>query len=169
MDQRKSWEPPLILGCGRSLLQKLPVIAPSRQSAVFTLLACDSMSANPSEALVPTNTLSRSLPMEYRSQMPKPVHTPIPPDELIQLAQTVIKYDKFPYLATLDGDQPRGRPISPVRTEGFTIYVANLRFDHKTGEIAANPKVELCYLDDVHNQVRLTGTAVRWPTGPCCR
>ena len=37
--------------------------------------------------------------------------------------------------------------------------MANLRSYHKTGEIAANPKVELCYLDDHHNQVRLTGTA----------
>jgi general stress protein 26 len=51
------------------------------------------------------------------------------------------------------------RPVSPVRTEGFTVYVANLRGYHKTAEIAANPKVELCYLDDHHNQVRLTGRA----------
>lgn len=39
------------------------------------------------------------------------------------------------------------------------MYVANLRTYHKTVEIAANPKVELCYLDDHHKQVRLTGTA----------
>ena len=43
--------------------------------------------------------------------------------------------------------------------DGFTVYVANLRAYHKTGEIAANPKVELCYMDDGHNQVRLTGVA----------
>ena len=30
---------------------------------------------------------------------------------------------------------------------------------HKTAEIEANPKVELCYMDEGHNQVRLTGTA----------
>ena len=59
----------------------------------------------------------------------------------------------------MDGDQPRLRPVSPVRTDGFTVYVANLRAYHKTAEIAANPKVELCYLDDGHNQVRITGTA----------
>src|SRR5207237_2736722 len=28
-----------------------------------------------------------------------------------------------------------------------------------TAEIAANPKVELCYLDDRHDQVRITGVA----------
>ena len=46
-----------------------------------------------------------------------------------------------------------------MRTDGFTVYVANLRSYGKTAEIAANPKVELCYLDDGHNQVRLTGVA----------
>ncbi len=51
------------------------------------------------------------------------------------------------------------RPVSPVKTDGFTVYVANLRAYHKTGEIAVNPKVELCYLDAGHNQVRITGRA----------
>ena len=91
--------------------------------------------------------------------MAKPIPKPIAPDELLGLVRGVIQADRFPLLATLDGDQPRLRPISPVRTDGFTVYVANLRCYHKTSEIAANPKVELCYLDDGHNQVRLTGVA----------
>lgn len=62
-------------------------------------------------------------------------------------------------LATIDGTQPRVRPVSPVRVDGFTIYVANLRRYGKTAEIAANPHVELCYLDDHHDQVRITGVA----------
>lgn len=66
---------------------------------------------------------------------------------------------KFPMLATADGDQPRVRPISPVRTERFTVYVANLRHYGKTREIAADPKVELCYLSPEHDQVRITGRA----------
>jgi hypothetical protein len=48
-------------------------------------------------------------------------------DELPRLAQAVIKADCFPSLATIDGDQPRVRPGSPVRTDDFTVYVANLR------------------------------------------
>src|SRR6266851_4734202 len=84
---------------------------------------------------------------------------PIPPGEVVNLALAVIAADRFPYLATVDGAQPRLRPVSPVRTDGFTIYVANLRSYHKTAEIAANPKVELCYLDPHHNQVRITGRA----------
>ena len=91
--------------------------------------------------------------------MTKPAPEPVRPEEVRELALAVVRADRFPYLATLDGDQPRLRPVSPVRTDGFTVYVANLRGYHKTAEIAANPKVELCYLDDRHDQVRITGVA----------
>ena len=62
--------------------------------------------------------------------MPKPELRPIAPDELNLLALGILKADRFPHLATMDGDQPRVRPVSPVRTEGFTVYVANLRRYH---------------------------------------
>lgn len=91
--------------------------------------------------------------------MTKPTPEPVSPSRLVELAQGVVRADRFPYLATIDGDQPRLRPVSPVRTEGFTVYVANLRGYHKTGEIAANPRVELGYLDEHHDQVRITGVA----------
>ena len=91
--------------------------------------------------------------------MARPQPEPIDPAKLPKLARAVIAADRFPYLATIDGDQPRVRPVSPVRTDGFTVYVANLRSYHKTAEIAANPNVELCYLDDKHDQVRITGVA----------
>jgi general stress protein 26 len=66
---------------------------------------------------------------------------------------------KFPMLATVDGSQPRLRPVSPVRTDGFTVYVASLRSSAKTAEIEDQRKVELCYLNDEHDQVRITGLA----------
>src|ERR1700720_1189659 len=91
--------------------------------------------------------------------MTRPVPEPIEPAQLIDKALAVLQADRFPYLASIDGDQARVRPVSPVRTDGFTVYVANLRGYHKTVEIAANPRVELCYLDDHHNQVRITGVA----------
>jgi general stress protein 26 len=89
----------------------------------------------------------------------KPTPKPIDVAQVRKLALAVIAADRFPCLATTDGDQPRLRPVSPVKTDGFTVYVANLRLYHKTAEIAANPKVELCYMDDGHNQVRLSGVA----------
>lgn len=88
-----------------------------------------------------------------------PAPKPIDPADVPALALATIKSAKFPMLATMDGDQPRLRPVSPVKTDGFTIYVANLRRYGKTGEIAANPKVELCYCDADHHQVRITGVA----------
>ncbi len=62
-------------------------------------------------------------------------------------------------LASVDGRKPRLRPVSPVAVKGFTVYVASLRSSHKTLELEENPHVELCYLDDGHDQVRIEGTA----------
>jgi general stress protein 26 len=89
----------------------------------------------------------------------KPSPRPLDPSELPRLARAVIEADRFPFLATVDGDRPRLRPVSPVRTDGFTVYVANLKSYHKTGEIAANPRVELAYLSADHDQVRISGRA----------
>ena len=91
--------------------------------------------------------------------MAKPESEPIDPAQLPELAQFVMSEAKFPMLSSIDGDQPRLRPVSPVKTEGFTVYVANLKAYHKTKEIASNPNVELCYMDSKHDQVRITGVA----------
>src|SRR3954469_11284473 len=91
--------------------------------------------------------------------MTKPAPEPVDPARVADLARAVLQADRFPAFATIDGEQPRVRPVSPVRTDGFTVYVANLRGYHKTQEIAANPRVELCYLDEKHDQVRITGVA----------
>lgn len=67
---------------------------------------------------------------------------------------------KFPMLATVDpSGQPRVRPVSPVRSDAFAVYVANLRKYGKTAELAANSRCELCYLDGRHDQVRISATA----------
>ena len=85
---------------------------------------------------------------------------PITAAEAPALAAETICRAKFPVLATVDENgQPRVRPVSPVRVDGFTVYVANLRRYGKTRELAANPRCELCYLDEQHDQVRITGEA----------
>jgi general stress protein 26 len=91
--------------------------------------------------------------------MSKPTPQQINPEEVPQLAAALVKKIKFPVMATIDGNQPRVRPVSPVRTDGFTVYIANLKSYGKTTEIEENPKVELCYVDEHHNQVRITGEA----------
>ncbi len=89
-----------------------------------------------------------------------PAPAPISQDEAARLSREVIRRAKFPMLASVDeAGQPRVRPVSPVRVDGFTIFVANLRSYGKTRELAANPLCELCYLDEHHDQVRITGSA----------
>jgi general stress protein 26 len=89
----------------------------------------------------------------------KPTPKAVDPRELPRLARAVVEADRFPFLATVDGDRPRVRPVSPVRSDGFTVYVANLKRYHKTREIEANPRVELAYLSADHDQVRIAGRA----------
>jgi general stress protein 26 len=84
---------------------------------------------------------------------------PVDPAEVAEQALAVVRADRLCFLATSDDDQPRLRPISPVKTDGFTVYFVNLVSHNKTREIANNPKVEVCYLDEHHRQVRITGVA----------
>ena len=91
--------------------------------------------------------------------MSKPIPTPIDPAQVAVLARELVKTSKYPILASMDGDQARARPVSPVRTEGFVVYIANLKLYHKTVELAANPKCELVYVNEGHDQVRITGVA----------
>lgn len=93
----------------------------------------------------------------YHLVMSKPAPQQINPDDVPQLAAELVKKVHFPMLATIDGNQPRVRPVSPVRTDGFTVYVANLKSYGKTTELEKNSNVELCYIDEDHNQVRITG------------
>ncbi len=84
---------------------------------------------------------------------------PVPPEQLPQVALDTMRAAKFPMFASADGDQPRLRPVAPVKTEGFTVWVASLRTSGKTGELDRNRKVELCYFSDGHDHVRITGVA----------
>ena len=84
---------------------------------------------------------------------------PPAPEKLREVALETMRAAKFPMFASTDGDQPRLRPVSPVKTADFTVYIASLQSSGKTAEIEANAKVELCYLTEGHDQVRITGVA----------
>ncbi|MAB59866.1 MAG: pyridoxamine 5-phosphate oxidase [Verrucomicrobiales bacterium] len=108
-----------------------------------------------------------------------PASKPFDIEKLPEIALECMNEAKFPVLATVDDYQPRARPVSPVKTEGFTVYVANLKQYGKTQEIKANPKVELCYISSSHDQVRISGIATVlndkgeieeiWKTNPLLR
>lgn len=86
-----------------------------------------------------------------------PSNVTLDADELRRLALEVMAATKFPDLATVDGEWPRVRPVSPLRTEGFTVYIASMRSSQKTGELERNQNVELCYMSPGHDHVRITG------------
>lgn len=78
--------------------------------------------------------------------------------KLADLALDTMKRTPFPMLATVDREGlPRVRPISPLRNDGFTVWTASLRSSNKTAEIETNAAVELCYMDEGHDQVRISG------------
>ena len=91
----------------------------------------------------------------------KPTPEPVDTSRLAELAQATMARAKFPMMATADADgRPRVRPVSPVLTEGFRVWVASFRSSHKTAEIEAQPEIELAYMDEGHDQVRIAGRAV---------
>lgn len=91
----------------------------------------------------------------------QPRPEPVDPSRITETALETIKRAKYPMLASVDrAGQPRVRPVSPVKTEGFTVWVASMRSSGKTAELAANSRVELCYLEGGHDHVRITGRAV---------
>jgi general stress protein 26 len=83
----------------------------------------------------------------------------VPQSELRRVALDTMSAAKFPMFASVEHDQPRLRPVSPVKTEEFTVFVASMRSSGKTAELERNGKVELCYLSEGHDQVRITGVA----------
>src|SRR5712664_933793 len=84
---------------------------------------------------------------------------PVPQTELRRVALETMSAAKFPMFASVDRDQPRLRPVSPVKPGEFTVFVATMRSSGKTDELERNSRVELCYLSECHDQVRNTGVA----------
>jgi general stress protein 26 len=62
-------------------------------------------------------------------------------------------------LATVEGDKPRIRPMAPLSVEGNVIWMAAFANSEKMAQMAHNPHVELCYIDDQRRHLRVSGTA----------
>jgi uncharacterized pyridoxamine 5'-phosphate oxidase family protein len=64
------------------------------------------------------------------------------------------------YLATVEGDQPRVRPFGTVDIFEGKFYIQTGRAKPVAGQIAANPKVEICAMDKEGRWIRVSGEAV---------
>lgn len=75
-------------------------------------------------------------------------------DEVIDL----IKDAGYGVLATTEGNQPKARPMMPYLTETGELLIAVLAHSRTIGQIKANPKVEMCFIDRKMNFARVSGT-----------
>ncbi len=81
------------------------------------------------------------------------------PTDALALALELLKTVPEADLATCEGSQPRVRPVSIAAVEGAELYVASFAHWGKVAEVAANPRVELSYMDAAKRHLRLTGKA----------
>lgn len=66
----------------------------------------------------------------------------------------------FGFLATLEGDQPRVRPMMPFLSPEGELLLALLGRSRTINQIKSNTKVEICFVDRKMWYARVTGTAV---------
>ena len=72
----------------------------------------------------------------------------------------IIRDAGFGYLATLEGNQPKVRPMMPYLTEDGELLLAMLGRSRTIPQIKANGNVEVCFVDRKMWYARVTGTAV---------
>ena len=72
----------------------------------------------------------------------------------------IIRDAGFGYLATLEGNQPKVRPMMPYLTEDGELLLAMLGRSRTIPQIKANGNVEVCLVDRKMWYARVTGTAV---------
>lgn len=76
-----------------------------------------------------------------------------------QEAIDLIRDAGYGLLATMEGKQPRVRPIMPYLTDDGRLLVALLGRSRSISQVQANPLVEICFVDRKMWYCRVTGKA----------
>ncbi len=76
-------------------------------------------------------------------------------DEVIDL----IRDAGFGFLATMENNQPRVRPMMPYLTDEGELLLALLPRSRSLPQLKANPKIEVCFVDRKMWYCRITGKA----------
>ncbi len=71
----------------------------------------------------------------------------------------IIREAGFGFFATVEGQQPRVRPMMPYLTEEGELLLAMLGRSRTIAQIKANPHVEICFVDRKMWYCRVTGKA----------
>jgi len=74
-------------------------------------------------------------------------------------ALDIISDAGFGFFATMEGNQPRVRPMMPYLTEDGQLLLAMLGRSRTIAEINANPHIEICFVDRKMWYCRVTGIA----------
>ena len=75
-------------------------------------------------------------------------------------ALDIISDAGFGFLATIDGDKPRVRPMMPYLTEDGELLLALLGRSRTIPQIKSNPNIEVCFVDRKMWYCRVSGSAV---------
>jgi uncharacterized pyridoxamine 5'-phosphate oxidase family protein len=67
------------------------------------------------------------------------------------------------YLATAEGDQPRVRPFGSLAIFEGKLYFQTGKIKNVSKQMGANPKIEICALDDKGTWIRIQAVAVDDP------
>ncbi|HLU47177.1 MAG TPA: pyridoxamine 5'-phosphate oxidase family protein [Planctomycetota bacterium] len=81
------------------------------------------------------------------------------PAEARETIRGIIERCVYGLLATVgvDGRSPKVRPVCAFLEDDFSILIPTHARTRKIQEIERNPRVELCFVDDRHWQVRFAG------------
>ena len=71
----------------------------------------------------------------------------------------IIRDAGFGFFSSIDGDQPRVRPMMPYLTEDNELLLALLSRSRTIEQIKKNSKVEICFVDRKMSYCRVTGKA----------
>ena len=69
----------------------------------------------------------------------------------------IIKDSGLGYLATLEGNTPRVRPMMPALMPDGTLLMATTKSSDKVKQIEKNNHCEICFIDKKLSQVRIRG------------
>ena len=72
----------------------------------------------------------------------------------------IIRDAGFGFFATIEGNQPRVRPMMPYLTDEGELLLALLGRSRAISQIKSNANVEVCFVDRKMWYCRVTGTAV---------
>ncbi|MBN2496626.1 MAG: pyridoxamine 5'-phosphate oxidase family protein [Deltaproteobacteria bacterium] len=76
-----------------------------------------------------------------------------------QRVREIVADAPYGILATLDGEQPRLRPMAFVLTADGRLWSSTYRSSGKVREMEKNPRVEVCFVDRKRCHARFEGRA----------